>query len=208
MDDGRTHDSTSAIDDDIIPGAGNIFNEIPQAQHKEGDMALVYNMQTFNELVSANTALQSELAGRDSLITSLEDQLKQAEGAKAEYELVVDKHVGRIEKDLTEARDLLAEERGSHEHTRRLLATANQRVARASGYIDRVLDDEQRLDDPVKLPAPPAPPAPRGPALNDIGDPPAPYRTRLGTDDNLRSAIDSFSPARRPDHEYAPRRRY
>lgn len=190
---------------------GSVFDAVPQSEHKEGDMALPYTLQTFNELAAANTALLSELAGRDAVIVEKDAIIAQIRDHNKDLKDENERHEkawNKLTKELSTAQGLWGDEKDSHAHTKRLLDAANQRVARASGYIDRVLDDEVRLDPPLKMPDRPMPPAPKGPALNDIWDPPAPSPRNASARSHDYFTEMASIPVRMAEGEYAPRRRY
>lgn len=190
----RTHDSTSAINDEVagymhIPGAGNVFEEVPQAEHKEGDMALPYNLQTFNELVAANTALQSELAGRDAVIVEkdqiiqdLRDRADELKMSNREY-LTQIKDLQQHDKDMKSRLDDAVADVDYH---RENAASLQRKLDRSLGYLDRVIDDQEAYREPEKRAVAPAPVGP------DLGAIPEARRRSRNQDGMMMGIGDSI----------------
>jgi len=179
MDD-RTHDSTSAINDELhsTPLPRGEGADAPQSDLADGKGALYYTEQNFNELVAANTAMTSELAARDAVIAEKDQIIADLRDRNADYKRENERHEQAFDrglKEVGETRKKLSDEMEAHAYTRSLLEAANRRVERASGYIDRVLDDESRLDDAPKETRP-LPKDPIGPDLRGIYDPRPPRR--------------------------------
>lgn len=205
----RHIEAAMRVETPLPRGAGA---DAPQSEIPAGAMPLMYTEQNFNELAAANTALQSELAGAAALIDEKQSRINDLQKMLDQAQEMADKIAGdaaaaqlKMDRVIADLKKQLVVEEANHGHTKRLLEAANQRVARASGYIDRVLDDEARLDPPVKIDRP-MPPAPKGPALNDIWDPPAPTPARGQATDS--DWVNFAGPVRHAEGEYAPRRRY
>jgi hypothetical protein len=220
--DTRTHDNTSAIDDDFVDHEGPSFTgpiggtlntplergegaDAPQSELSEGGMPLLYTEQNFNELVAANSALISELAGRDAAlalreeyIVDLRDRLKDTQARLEKAEAAYDK----ASKEIKAANVALEDHAERNAWLRECIATADKRTERAKGYIDRVLDDEVRLSPQVSETRP-APRDPIGPDLSGIHNPPPPSRQ------NGHRDIGLFAPSElREFNPHETRRRY
>lgn len=203
---GEAAEQLVGVTDKSLPrGAGA---EAPQSEPKPGSMPLYYTEQTFNELVAANTALMSEVAGRDALLTEKDELIfslrERIDDFRQENERLenswneVNKHVKAADaamQDLHERNGFLHEQ----------LAVERQRTERAKGYIDRFLDEEERDAEPASLTPQPVPPAPRGPDLNAIRDPEPPFKTdQAGHPYATMARAVAFS----PDYQYHAPRRY
>lgn len=203
MMDGHSRDFPLPINGEEIPGAGRVFEEVPQAEPKEAGMALKYNLQTFNELAAANTALQSEIAGlmevakeKDVIIADLRERLGdfKEENTKLEKSWH-DQHT------LTRAaQEELGKANSELTHMRELVAAERRRTERAKGYIDRFLDEEQRIEPQAMTPSHPIA-APKGPDLGSILDPIQPRNERGDSASWMMGAARA-----RDDHYVAPRR--
>lgn len=183
----RTHGADSAIDDEIIaprnmtdqadakqdfmPGAEAIPADMPDAPR--GEMPLEYNLQTFNALVAANTAMETE-------ISSLNEKMDLIAQQRDGFKEALDDARGTNRAHLTQIKDLqqadkdrqreIADLNVDLDFAKDTAATLQRRLDRALGYTDRVLDEE----DAARAPESRVVPAPRpevGPALGMIPDP-------------------------------------
>lgn len=202
MMDGHSRDFPLPVGESI-PGAGRVFEEVPQAGPKPAGMSLEYSLQTFNELAAANTALQSEVAGlmnvakeKDVIIADLRERLGEVKEVNAKLE----KSWYDQQKLTRAAQEELADANGELRHMRELVAAERRRTERAKGYIDRFLDEEQRLEPQATTPSHPIA-APKGPDLGSILDPIPPISER----DDKANWMMGVARAR-DDHYVAPRR--
>jgi hypothetical protein len=154
--------------DDHIPGVEAIPAEMPNAEH--GDISLEYNLQNFNALVSANTAMQTEISGAAERETLLREQV--AAGAKWVEDL--QNSLKRQQAHASEAREIHLETKAERDRLKQEIEFRDNQVVelqrkldRTQGYLDRVLDEEDGVRAPeTKTVIAPRPPV--GPALGDI----------------------------------------
>lgn len=187
---------------DALPrGAGA---EIPQSEIGEGNGSLKYTEQNFNALVAANTALQSELAGAQALLSTVTAERDRAiETAERTLRVAEtgQKSLQAAQAEIKELREALDNERTELTYFRDHAVVLEKQLERIKGYTDRVLDEEARIGEPVKVAAPAAP---IGPDLGSIA--PAQRRARAGRD-AMDWSIGELRTARlQPAHE--PTRRY
>lgn len=193
----RTHGADSAIDDEMIPapnmtgeadahqalpGAEAIPADMPNSPH--GDMPLEYTLQNFNALVAANTAMETALA--DALIRegTLQDEnthLREVINESLKPAIAALTKATDDQERIIRARDKTIEQRDADlQFANDQAATLQRRLDRATGYLDRVLDDEDSIRSGETRTVP-APKPPVGPALGEIPD--AVRRDRSGRTD-------------------------
>lgn len=173
-DENRTHGADSAIDDEMIPPAPAGMDAIGDIPDKtiEG-MPLAYDLQTFNALVAANTAMQTEISSmnermgllmeqRDSFKTALADTRSDAQAYLAQI-----KDLQAADADNRKRMDVLREDFGFATET---AAVTQRRLDRALGYLDRTLDEDDRHSAPATHTVP-APRPPVGPNFDGISFP-------------------------------------
>lgn len=224
--DTRTHGAESAINDeappaqpfpayeqfdavDPIPGAEAIPADMPNAQ--PGDVSLPYDLQTFNALVAANTAMQTEISSLNEKAALIEQQRDSFKESLVEERANTKIYLAQI-KDLQSAHgemskrfdEKMAEKDADIQFAKDQRDTLQRRLDRALGYLDRTLDEEDALravDTTVER----APRPPVGPSLGMIPD--AVRRDKHGrTDmDFAYAATDLASPR---EMQAARRRRY
>lgn len=182
--------------------------DAPQSETKPGDIPLMYTEQNFNQLVAANTALMSEIAGRDELLKEKDELIFTLRERIDDFQA----NTRRLEKELSDSKksdaanmEVLAEKAKRIEYLGDLLVAQKLRTERAKGYIDRFLDEEQRLDPAVPAPVQPVQPAAKGPDLGSIQDPHPPFARNQAGD---REAMFSMRAATmsRDSIYHAPRR--
>jgi hypothetical protein len=179
----RTHDSTSAINDEATPLPRGEGADAPQSELSDGAMGLTYTEQNFNELAAANTAMQTEISSLNQRIADKDARIADLQMHEKRYDDALGKEEARsngLAADYKSLKNQLDEERTAHSYTRALLATEQRRTERAKGYIDRVLDGES--DYGPKTEAVPIPASPIGPRLDGIRDP-VMTRERSSTED-------------------------
>lgn len=193
--DGHSRDFPLPVGEEVRPLPRGAGAEAPQSEPKPGDIPLMYTEQNFNQLVAANTALMSEIAGRDELLKEKDELIftlrERIDDFRRENE--------KLEKSWNEATKLvkagdtaLENQHERNAHLRECLVAERLRTERAKGYIDRFLDEEQRLDPAVPAPVQPVQPAPKGPDLGSIQDPHPPFARNQAGD---REAIFSMRSA-------------
>jgi hypothetical protein len=171
--------------EDPIPGLDAIPADMPDAP--EGDMPLHYDLQTFNALVSANTAQQTEISSLEGKIQMLVEAGERDREAIANYE----ESVGDLQAMRREDRatiKLLTETNAEQSKTLKELTAINEshtkslnyelerstalnlQLERMKGYLDRTLEQDEQFD---KTPAIPEQPImrPRGPRIGEIAMP-------------------------------------
>jgi len=161
------HNMTAEADDaQHIPGAEEIPADIPNAP--PGDMPLEYNLQNFNALVSANTALIGEVANQAQIIADLRDRIEDMREESKRNDKTFGQFVTREaewKKEKTILQNDLSFARSQAEQYRRQLD-------RTQGYLDRVLDEEDRIDAPAtETRTVPVERPTVGPDLNNIPQP-------------------------------------
>jgi hypothetical protein len=197
----RTHGADSAIDDTMIPapnmtdaadasqaipGAEAIPANMPDAPH--GDISLEYNLQNFNALVAANTAMETALADAAIREAALQDEnahLREVinESLKPAVD-ALKKATDDQERIIRAQEKKLGEAAGDLQFAHDQRDALQRRLDRSLGYLDRVLDDE----DGIHAPQTRTVPAPRpavGPALGEIPDavrPDTARRASMGID--------------------------
>jgi hypothetical protein len=117
--------------------------DAPQSPHGDGKMPLEYTEQNFNMLVAANTAMQSEIAGKDAIIADvrerLDDMRRELKNAERAYSTIVS--------ELGEAKSQRQAGDEERMYERRRADALARRLDRALGYIDRVNDSDQIVTD-------------------------------------------------------------
>lgn len=225
--DTRTHGAAPAINDeapaarpfpayeqfdavDPIPGAEAIPADLPNAQ--PGDVSLPYDLQTFNALVAANTAMQTE-------ISSLNEKAALIEQQRDSFKEALDEERANTKVYLTQIKDLQQHDRDRQKaHGEKLEAAladlqfANdqrdvlqRRLDRALGYLDRVMDDEDSRQPPEFTTEQVGKPA-VGPAIGQIPDAVRPDTARQAHRDYF-SAFPG-EPIRHRDFRFERPRRY
>lgn len=201
--------------EDPIPGLEDIPADIPNAP--EGEMPLHYDVQTFNALVAANTAQQTEISSLESKIQMLIETGERDREAIANYE----ESLGDLQAMRREDRatiKLLTETNAEQSRTLKELTavveahtknlryelerstTLNLQLERMKGYLDRTLEQDEQFD---KTPAVPEQPIlrPRGPRIGGI---PMPVRDteRAPYWDAHEIAMQATAGARRPSRTF------
>lgn len=164
----RTHGDDSAIND-APAGMDAIPVNMPDSPH--GDASVEYTLQNFNALVAANTAMQTELGAAAAREAVLEERLAETKHNAEVYEA----HAERYSKLAQERKTALDEATAELKFASDQRDELQRKLDRMSGYLDRVLDDEEE----ARAPETRAMPAPRptvGPDFENI--PRAERRTR------------------------------
>jgi hypothetical protein len=176
----RTHGDESAIND-VPAGMEAIPADMPNAAH--GDVPLEYNLQNFNALVSANTAMISENNAAQEKIVHLAQVIDDQRERMAEMSHTAktyEEHAERYSKLAQERKVALDEATTELKFAREEREELRRKLDRMSGYLDRVLDDEDSVRLPETRQVPTIKPA-VGPDLDDI--PRAVRRTARGDTD-------------------------
>jgi hypothetical protein len=179
-------------------GMDAIPSGMPDAPHSDAQLA--YDLQTFNALVSANTAMTSELAGLNTIVIDLRDRLKDEKSAREASGIAFSEMSNRYDdvcKAMTEQRKdaekALTTAREDAIFQRKTISALEQRLQRTFGYVDRVLEQEQSYEKAPAIEARPMVPA-KGPAVSDIGMP-----VRDNTRANAAANWDPISASRAYD---------
>jgi len=134
--------------DTQIPGASAIPTDMPDAPH--GDMPLEYNLQNFNGLVAANTAMETEIGSLNQIIEDLRDRLsdqrREIDGNERGF--------AALAKELDAAKKALVAANGDAAFMRDQRDVLQRRLDRTLGFVDRVLDEEASLRAPAERKVP------------------------------------------------------
>lgn len=127
--------------DNALPrGAGA---DAPQSEIQEGHVPLNYTEQNFNELVAANTAMQTEIASHETLVGALRAQIENLTEALADSRESGRAYLTQI-KDLQQAdrdsRKRVDEANNEATYQRERADESQRKLDRALGYIDAGLD--------------------------------------------------------------------
>lgn len=187
-------------DDNTITGTDAIPNDLVDSPH--GEMPLEYTLQNFNALVSANTAMTSELANLNTIIVDLRDRLKDETEARktsgiafSDMSKRYDEVCVALTEQRTAAESKIDDLRNDGLHYRKTISALEQKLQRTFGYVDRVLEQEQSYEKQPSIEAKPMVPV-KGPAVNDIVMPQKPSRSRgatAGDPDYGFTAVRAFS---------------
>lgn len=185
------HSAMAGNISDIIPGTEAIPDDMPNAEH--GDMSLEYNMQNFNALVAANTAMTSELAGAQAQINLLVANGEEHRDAIVNYEkAIADLRNSRTEdradyrvlnetnrdqaKTIKEMAEAHKEMSAKLEYEKDRVNALGLQLERTKGYLDRTLEQDEQYDTASAVPEQRIS-RPRGPRIGDI---PMPVRSGDG----------------------------
>ena len=187
--DNRTHGAHSAVDDEIPHNMTDVADARTVVSGEElrapagmeaipadmpdsprTDTPLEYTLQNFNGLVAANTALETELsAGAEreralnASIVLLHEQLAESRRTAEVYEA----HAERYSKLAQERKTELDNQTSDLAYARDEAQELRRKLDRMSGYLDRVLDDEDGMRAPETRQVPALKPM-VGPDFDDI----------------------------------------
>lgn len=173
------------VNETPIPGLDAIPADMPNAE--EGEMPLHYDVQTFNALVAANTAQQTEISSLNDKIQMLvtagdrdretianyEESMGDLQAMRKEDRATINGLHEAIAAHATTIRDqqkAIKEQSYIVEHARDHATALSLQLERMKGYLDRTLEQDEQYD---KSPAIPEQPIlrPRGPRIGDIAIP-------------------------------------
>jgi len=163
-----------------MPGMDAIPGDMPDAERGISDIPLEYNLQTFNALVAANTALQTALSDSEIRVSDLTAHL---DTRRSENDHLREVIADSLQPSLDKLQKITVDQERENNRILKLNEglnseltfmtdqrnTLQRRLDRSLGYLDRVMDEEEVANAPTSIPRP-APRPPVGPALGQIPD--------------------------------------